>query len=70
MTEINRVWLTDMLNEGLKVLRDSGYPVVRASDPPQHVRSLGFQAHANGGPKAFGVAYEVMVKEMAKETAE
>ena len=51
-------------------LKDSGYVLIRASDPPQHVRSLGFQAHANGGPKAFGSAYEAMVREMAKETAE
>lgn len=58
------------LEAALNALRASGYPVVRASDPPAHVRSLGFQAHANGGAKAFGATYEAMVREMAKETAE
>lgn len=68
--EFNDDELTELLAQGIKALRDSGYLIVRASDPPQHVRSLGFQAHANGGPKAFGVAYEAMVREMAKETVE
>lgn len=62
--------IAELITQALKSFRDSGYPVVRASDPPVHVRDAGFQAHANGGPKAFGMAYEVMVREMAKETAE